>query len=81
MAGFFLAAAVLASLAGCGGGGTGSAVSALGGRASLDVFVTDGFSDQYKQVLATLFKIELTTDGTTYQTVFEDTAGRTLDLA
>jgi hypothetical protein len=78
---FFSAALALSFAAGCGSGGTGSALSATGGRASLDVFVTDGFTDQFKQVLATLFKIELTSDGVTFQTVFEDTAGRTLDLA
>ena len=81
LAAFFPVALVLALTAGCGSGGTGTSLSAAGGRASLDVFVTDGFSDQYKQVLATLFKIELTTDGATFQTVFNDTAGRTLDLA
>src|SRR5690349_5748977 len=64
-------------MAGCGGGpsGSGSSLIASSGRAALDVYVTDGFSDQYKQVLATLYKIELTTDGTNYQTVFTDTAG------
>src|ERR1051326_7656700 len=73
-------------VAGCGGGGgistlSDSSQTTGGSRAALDVYVTDGFSDAYKQVLATLYKIELTTDGTTYQTVFSDTAGRTLDLA
>jgi hypothetical protein len=66
-------------LSGCGGGGNGGA--SVAGRAALDVYVTDGFSDQYKQVLATLYKIELSTDGTTFTTVFSDTTGRTLDLA
>ena len=81
LAGFIAAAIVLALSAGCGSGGSGTSLTGGGGRAALDVYVTDGFSDQYKQVLATLFKIELSTDGTNYQTVFEDTAGRTLDLA
>jgi Domain of unknown function (DUF4382)/Domain of unknown function (DUF5666) len=81
LAAVFLAALALAFTAGCGSGGTGSSVSTTGGRAALDVFVTDGFTDQFKQVIATLFKIELTMDGTNFQTVFEDTAGRTLDLA
>src|SRR5689334_8831604 len=75
-----LAAVVLALAVGCGSGGTGSSLTG-GGRAALDVYVTDGFTDQYKMVLTTLYKIELTSDGSTYQTVFEDTAGRTLDLA
>ncbi len=74
---------LLLFLAGCGGGGSssGPAQIASGGRAALNVYVTDDFSSQYKQVLVTLYKIELSTDGTTYQTVFSDTSGRTLDLA
>lgn len=78
---FFLAALALASIAGCGSGGTSSSVSAGSGRAALDVYVTDGFTDQYKQVIATLYKIELTTDGTNFQTVYDNTAGSSLDLA
>jgi hypothetical protein len=81
LAGFFVAALALALGAGCGSGGSGSSQAVGGGRAPLDVYVTDSFSDQYKQVIATLYKIELTTDGTTYQTVFSDTAGHTVDLA
>src|SRR5438067_1815636 len=68
-------------IAGCGTGGSGTSLTSGGGRAALDVYVTDGFSDQYKQVLATIFKIELSSDGTNYQTVFSNTAGQTLDLA
>ena len=72
------------SLVGC-GGGSGSSLNGLTSvtstsRAALDVYVTDGFSDQYKQVLATVYKIELTTDGTNFTTVFSNTAGQTLDL-
>jgi len=81
LAGFMAAMLALVSFAGCGSGGTGSTGLTSGSRAALDVYVTDGFSDQYKQVLATLYKIELTADGVTFQTVFEDTAGRTLDLS
>jgi hypothetical protein len=79
---FLLASLALLCMAGCGGGsgGSGSALTSSGGRAALDVYITDSFSDQYKQVLVTLYKIELTTDGMNYQTVFTDTAGRTLDL-
>ena len=73
-----LAALVVALTAGCGsGGGAGSPLTTTAGRAALDVYVTDGFTDQYKMVLATLFKIELTTDGATYQTVFSSAAGQT----
>src|SRR5690242_15422336 len=82
VAGFMAAAVALATMAGCGSGGSGSATVTSGtSRAPLDVYVTDGFTDQFGQVLATLFKIEITTDGTNFQTVFEDTSGRTLDLA
>lgn len=80
-----LAPIALLIVTGCGGGsgGTSSSGTTLtsSGRAALDVYVTDGFSDQYKQVLATLYKIELTTDGTNFQTVFTSTTGQTLDLA
>ena len=88
---FFAALALpilLLTLAGCGGGGgTSSTSTGSGGQtasavpASLNVYVTDAFSDQYKQVLVTLYKIELTTDGTTYQTVYSDTAGQTINLS
>ncbi len=82
LAGFLAAMLSIVVVTGCGSSGTGSTgLTATGGRAALDVYITDGFSDQYKQVLATLFKIELTTDGTTFQTVFENTAGQTLDLS
>ncbi len=77
----FLLALVM--LPGCGGGGGSgsSGITSSATPAALNVFVTDAFSDQYKQVLVTLYKIELTTDGTTYQTVFSDAAGQTVDLA
>ena len=75
-------AVVLGSLSGCGGGGGNGGSSGLAASSSgLNVFVTDSFSDQYKQVLVTLYKIELTTDGTTYQTVFSDAAGQTINLS
>ena len=75
-------AAALGSLSGCGGGGGNGGSPGLAASSSgLNVFVTDSFSDQYKQVLVTLYKIELTTDGTTYQTVFNDAAGQTINLS
>ena len=77
----------LLTLSGCGGGGgtsnssnAGSGQTASALPAALNVYVTDGFSDQYKQVLVTLYKIELTTDGTNYQTVFT-AAGQTINLS
>lgn len=83
---FLLASLALLSLTGCGGGASGSGDSTSttttsATRAALDVYVTDAFTDQYKQVLATLYKIELTTDGTNYTTVYSSDAGQTLDLA
>lgn len=74
---------VLLTLPGCGGGASSSVSSPTSSLtpSALNVFVTDGFSDQYKQVLVTLYKIELTTDGTTYQTVFSDAAGQTINLS
>lgn len=76
---FALIAALLALpvLAGCGGSGGGATAA---GRAALNIYVTDGFGDAYGQVLVTLYKIELSTDGTSFLPVFEDAAGRTLDL-
>ena len=81
-----LAPLALCLLPGCGGGAgnTGnlpSVIAPASSRAALNVYVTDAFSDQYKQVLVTLYKIELTTDGTNYTTVYSSDAGQTLDLA
>ncbi len=76
------AAAALVTISGCGGGGgNGGSLGLSALSSALNVFVTDSFSDQYKQVLVTLYKIELTTDGSTYQTVFSDTAGQTINLS
>ena len=82
-----LSAASAFLIVGCGGGGGGSTsiASALTGAATsraalLNVYVTDGFSQNYKQVITTLYKIELMSDGTNYTTVFENADGQTLDL-
>lgn len=61
------------SLAGCGGGG--------GGSSSMGIFVTDGFGDQFSQVWVTLYRIEASTDGTTFQTLFDDTNGKVINVA
>lgn len=73
---------VLLILVGCGGGAGNSLTGAVAsaGRSAVDVYVTDSFNDAYKQVQLTLYKIELTTDGTNFQTVYEDTSGQTLNL-
>ncbi len=79
-----VAPVALFSLSGCGGGGGSDAASSAAGltrSAALDVYVTDGFNDNYKQVLTTLYKIELTTDKTTYQTVFTSDTGQTINLS
>ncbi len=72
-------------LTGCGGGGgntgTTSSLSSATSRAALNVYVTDGFSQNYKQVITTLYKIELTTGDGNYTTVFENADGQTLDLS
>ena len=74
-------------LVGCGGGGTSSTsspasvVASATRRSALNVYVTDGFNQNYKQVITTLYKIELTTDGVNFVTVFENADGQTLDLS
>jgi len=71
--------AAMAILAGCGGGG-GSASSGTNGTSTLSVYVTDKFGDAYKQVLLTLYSVDLSTDGTTYTNVYSESGGQTLDL-
>jgi hypothetical protein len=80
----YAASLALLVLPGCGGGSGGGTTSlsgsTSGGRAALNVYVAGGRSSQYKQVLATLYKIEISTDGTTFQTVYSNTSGETIDL-
>ncbi len=76
---------LLTALPGCGGGSGGGLVDNGSGTsatrsAPLEVYITDAFSDTYKQVLVTLYKIELSTDGTTYTTVYSSDAGQTVDF-
>src|SRR5579871_2871515 len=80
-----MAMAALTAIVGCGGGG-GNSVPLTGspggtGKSALDVYVTDSFSDAYKQVMVTLYKIELTTDGTNFTTVYSNPSGLTLNLS
>lgn len=63
---------------GCGGGTSGTGNTS---RAPLNVYITDAFNDDYRQVLATIYRIELSTNGTNYTTVFDSTMGDTLDLS
>ncbi len=77
----FLVAALsipLVSFSGCSNGG-GNSLN--GGSRSVDLYVTDNFRDDFRQVLITLYKVEGSTDGTTFQTLFQDTTGTTLDVA
>ncbi|MGC4043353.1 MAG: DUF5666 domain-containing protein [Armatimonas sp.] len=64
-------------LGGCGGGGSDSPAPS---NRQVDVFVTDGFSDDYAQVWVTLYKIEAGKGGT-FTTVYESTEGKTINLA
>lgn len=73
-----LAAMFPFSLTGCGAGGGASLVSAISG---VDVFVTDAFRDDFRQVLVTIFKVEGSTDGSNFQTLFEDATGQTINVA
>ena len=76
------------TLYGCGSGGSsagGSQSSGGGGgsRSVMDIYVTDGaggFRNTYSQVLVTLYQIQATTDGKTWQTLFSDPNGMTLNL-
>lgn len=70
----------LVALNGCSTGGGNSAGNG-GGTRSVDVYVTDGFREDFKQVLITLYKVEGSADGTNFQTLFEDTTGLTIDVA
>jgi hypothetical protein len=75
----FAALAISVGMAGCGGGGGGGGVSS--GTRTVGIYVTDGFDDQYSQVWVTLYRIEVSTDGTSFQTIFEDPSGKTINLA
>jgi hypothetical protein len=77
------AAALLAlvAFAGCGGGGRGGTSNPPAGSGTLGVYVTDAFNDDFSQVWVTLYKIELGNNGTGFQTVFEDSAGKLINVA
>jgi len=59
---------------GCGGGNGGS-------RAPVAVYATDNFDSAYSQVWATVRKVELIDAFSSAYTVFEDPAGRQIDVA
>ena len=64
-------------LTGCGGGSGGGSTEVQ----HVGVFVTDGFSNAYSSVLITLYKIEVSSDGINYTTVYSNTGGTTIDVA
>lgn len=72
-AGVALAAVLPLVVAGCGGG------SGSGGRLSL--FASDSFRDDYSSVWATLLKVEVIAADGSAVVVFDEPAGKTLDLA
>lgn len=67
---------------GCGGGSGSSGSSGASRAATVNLYVTDGFRDEWSQVLVTLYKIEASTDGgKTYTTLYENASGQSVDLA
>ncbi len=65
----------------CGGGGGGSSSSLSSGTSAASLYITDDLSINYKQVLVTIYKIELEqASDQSLVTVFEDPAGVTYDL-
>lgn len=67
------ALAAAATLTGCGGGGSVS-------RGSVAVYVMDGFDDSYSQVWATVQKVEISADGSSYQTLVDSSDGLEVNL-
>jgi hypothetical protein len=67
-----VAAIGLAVLAGC-GGGSGS------GSGSMGLYVMDGFSDEYAQVWASLYRIEVGSGGV-WTTIYDEAEGAELNL-
>ena len=65
---------------GCGGGSGAPATTSPPGTRQVDVFVTDGFNDDYAQVWVTLFKIEAGKSGA-FTTVYESADGKTVNMA
>jgi hypothetical protein len=82
-AGIVLAAGLATS---CGGGGGTSSPSGGGGTPSaaarVDIYVTSSSSNSWSQVVVTLYQIEVSTNkGATYQSVFDNPSGQSLDVA
>jgi hypothetical protein len=72
------ALALALGVAGCGGGGGGG--SAVTRSATVPVFVTDDPETANAHVWATIYKIEVQNANGQSETVFDDSAGRSIDL-
>ncbi len=77
---WFASIGLAVSLAGCGGGGATTSSSTPTRSASLGVYVTDGFREDFSQVFITLFKVEVS-DGTQFRTVFEQASGKVINAS
>ncbi len=67
-------------LAGCGGGGSGTPGAPAVRSVNASAFVTDSFREDFDHVWATIFKIEMVaTDGTAVS-LFDNPAGKTIDI-
>lgn len=66
----------LLAIVGCGGGGGGGSVP---GGAQVTAYATDSFTDDFDHVWVKLYKVDLVGDTQRF-TVFEDAAGRDVDL-
>lgn len=68
---------LMLTMLGCGGGGSASGGGA--GSAQVNAFATDSINDDFDHVWVKLYKLELVGDTQKF-TVFEDAAGRDVDL-
>lgn len=73
---------LIVGLAGCGAGGGGAQAGGPlpGGRAVVPVFITDSPETENEHVWATIFKVEVQNQNGQNETVFDDSAGRPIDL-
>lgn len=70
-------------LSGCGGGGTltGNPGGNNGGQSgSVNVFLTDSFETDHSHVWATIYRVDVVATNGSSETVFNDSAGRLVDL-
>lgn len=67
-------------LAGCGGGSGGGGNVAAVRSVNASAFITDSFREDYDHVWATIFKIELVASDGTAVSLFDNPAGKTIDI-